>query len=486
MKILRPANIRTRLAVWFVAILTAILTIYIAVVFSFQYLLLERQIFHDEIQDVETVEGLLYFDAAGTLHLQDNYHSRPQSHLLEDRLMEVRDQSGVILYRSKTLRDMILGGAAFSEEGATSYNERSIRIADGTHVLLISHLHPVQNKLVLIRLGYSLEPLHDRMLHFFFLLLLATPVALIAAGFAGYSIARRALHPLDLMAARAERITAINLHDRVTVENPHDELGHMARVLNHLLDRIEQAFLQLQRFTADAAHELRTPLASVRALGEMSLLETPGTVDYRETIGSMLEETIRLNQTIDGLLLLAKTELGQTADQQVPFSLAELVAEIVTLLDVLLEERHLAVMQEGAESLVENIVADRSLIRVAFLNVLHNAIKFTADGSKLHVFYSRQQQQGGTIQKVCIHDSGPGILPAERERVFDRFFTSDSESTLKRSGAGLGLSIAKLIVDRSGGRIFFEEFTAGQGATCCIELPVLKSATLIPSNDHFD
>jgi signal transduction histidine kinase len=477
-RIFRPANIRTRLAVWFVAILTGILTIYIAVVFSFQYFLLERQIFHDEIQDVETVEGLLYFDAAGALHLQDNYHSRPQSHLLEDRLMEVRDQSGVILYRSATLHDMILGGATFPDEGATSYNERSIAIADGTHVLLISHLHPVQNKLVLIRLGYSLEPLHDRMLHFFFLLLLATPIALVAAGFAGYRIARRALRPLDLMAARAEQITAINLHDRVTVENPHDELGHMARVLNHLLDRLQQAFSQLQRFTADAAHELRTPLAAVRALGETSLLETQNAEEYRETIGSMLEETIRLNQTIDGLLLLAKAELGQTDKQQSPFSLPVLAKEIITLLDVLLEERNITVVQEGDTSLFEEIIADRSLVRIAFLNVLHNAIKFTADGSKLLIVYSFEERENNNFQKVCIHDKGPGIPPAERERVFDRFYTSSSTPTANRSGAGLGLSIAKLIVDRSGGRIFFDEPQLAQGASCCIELPILKTDSL--------
>ncbi len=474
MKIFRPANIRTRLAVSFVAILTGILTIYIAVVFSFQYYLLERQIFHDEIQDVETVEGLLYFDSAGALHLQDKYHSRPQSHLLEDRLMEVRDQSGMILYRSATLRGTILGGATFPEEGANSYNERSIRIADGTHVLLISHLHPVQNKLLLIRLGYSLEPLHDRMLHFFFSLLLATPIALVAAGFAGYRIARRALRPLDLMAARAEQITAISLHDRVTVENPHDELGHMARVLNHLLDRLEQAFLQLQRFTADAAHELRTPLASVRALGETSLHEELDAAEYRETIGSMLEETIRLNQTIDGLLLLAKTELGQTDKQQRPFCLPALIEEIVALLDVLLEERNIAVIQEGDTSLFEEIVADRSLVRIAFLNVLHNAIKFTADGSKLRISFSLQERNKQCFQKVCVHDNGPGILPAERERVFDRFFISPSTSTMNRSGAGLGLSIAKLIVDRSGGCISFDESLLEQGASCCIELPVLK------------
>jgi len=298
-KFTRPANIRTRLAIWFVAILASILVVYIAAVFIFQYVLLERQIFHDEIQDVETVEGLLYFDPQGVLHLQENYHSHPQSRLLEDRLMEIRDISGKVLYRSETLKGQILGGASFPDEGANSYNERSTRLSDGTHILLISHLHPMQDKLVLIRLGYSMAPLQDRMLRFFVLLLLATPVGLILAGFAGYRIAKRALMPLDLMAARAKSITASNLNDRIVVEHPHDELGHMAKVLNHLLERLEQAFVQLQRFTADAAHELRTPLSSLRATGEVALQESRTESGYRESIGSMLEETTRLNQKID-------------------------------------------------------------------------------------------------------------------------------------------------------------------------------------------
>ncbi|WP_260698229.1 histidine kinase dimerization/phospho-acceptor domain-containing protein [Tunturiibacter gelidoferens] len=151
-----------------------------------------------------------------------------------------------------------------------------------------------------------MAPLQDRMLRFFFLLLVAAPIGLILAGFAGYRIAKRALLPLDLMAARAESITASNLNDRIVVEHPHDELGHMAKVLNHLLERLEQAFVQLQRFTADAAHELRTPLSSLRATGEVALQESRNESGYRESIGSMLEETTRLNQTIDGLLLLAR------------------------------------------------------------------------------------------------------------------------------------------------------------------------------------
>jgi len=471
-KFTRPANIRTRLAIWFVVILASILIVYIAAVIIFQYVLLERQIYHDEIQDVETVEGLLYFDPQGVLHLQENYHSHPQSRLLEDRLMEIRDLSGTVLYRSETLHGQILGGASSPDEGANSYNERSTRLSDGTRVLLISHLHPIQDKLVLIRLGYSMAPLQDRMVRFFLLLLVATPIGLILAGFAGYRIAKRALLPLDIMAARAESITASNLNDRIVVEHPHDELGHMAKVLNHLLERLEQAFVQLQRFTADAAHELRTPLSSLRATGEVTLQESRTESGYRESIGSMLEETTRLNQTIDGLLLLARAEATRSDGVKTSFSLFELVDEILVLVDVLLEERHITVVQDRDDGVPALLFADRSLVRIALLNVLHNAVKFSPDHSTIRIGFSRRESDGRAYQRVCVHDSGPGVAAGEVTQVFERFFTSNSPTTSKYSGSGLGLSIAKLIVDRSGGQIFFD-MSVEHGAKCCIDLPLL-------------
>ena len=472
MRLARPVNIRARLAVWFVAILAIILTIYIAVVFAFQYVLLQRQIFHDEIQDVETVEGLLYFDPHGTLRLEESYHTHPQSRLLEDRLMEIRDLSGNILYSSETLHGSTLGGESFADEGSNSYNERSAKLADGTRDLLISHLHPVQGRLVLIRLAYSMASLHERMLHFFLLLLLATPVALVVAGFAGFSIARRALQPLDLMAERAEQITASNLHDRIVVENPHDELGRMARVLNHLLERLQQAFAQLQRFTADAAHELRTPLASIRSTGELALQKTLTDVGYREAISGMLEESIRLNQTIDGLLLLSKAEAVESDSSPTFFSLRELIHEILALLDVLIEDRHIEVLEQDNEEVHEQLFADRGLIRIALLNVLHNAVKFSPDHSALRILYERVEREGKAYERVCIHDSGLGIAAGEHLRVFERFFSSSIHQIPTQRGAGLGLSIAHLVIDRSGGRIFFDE-TAVQGAKCCVELPLL-------------
>ena len=474
MKIFPATNIRIRLTLWYVAVLAAILAIYVAVVFIFQYGLLQRQMFHDEIQDVETVEGLLFFDAQGQLHLQQGYYSHPHSHLLVDRLMEVRDLSGTVLYRTDTLNGLSLGGPSHPNEGSNSFNERPIQLADGTHVLVISHLHPVDGRQVLIRLGYSLAPLRDRMLQFFLLLLVAMPIGLVIAGFAGYNIARRAFLPLEEMAARAEQITASNLQERVVVENEHDELGHMARVLNHLLQRLEQAFAQLQRFTADAAHELRTPLASLRAAGEIALQETEDGEGYREAISSMLEETVRLNQTIVGLLMLSKAEVAhlEALDE---FLLPELVNEILVLLEVVTDEKQITVQQEQDDHVRQTISADRSLIRAALLNVLHNAVKFSSVGSTLRISYSRVIVSSFEAERVCIHDGGPGILAGDHQRVFERFFTGRSSGTSANSGAGLGLSIAKLAVERSGGSIFFDE-SVQTGARCCIDLPLARQA----------
>jgi signal transduction histidine kinase len=434
---------------------------------------LERQIYHDEVQDIETVEGLLFFEADGALHLQQNYYSHPRSHLLIDRLMEVRDLSGAVLYRSDTLKGISLGGPVLFNEGNGTFNQRIVKMSDGTDVFLISHTHSMQGKTVLIRLGYSLSPFRERMWEFFMLLLVALPLALLVAGIAGYEIAKGALQPLDQMAARAEQITAHNLHDRLEVKNVHDELGHMAQVLNQLLQRLEEAFGQLKSFTADAAHELRTPLASLRTVGEVVLQEAEGTGNYREAIGSILEETARLNQTIEGLLLLAKAEASQPGQRDTEFFLPELVDEVLALLGILIEEKNLTILEDRDRSESLTVRADRSLMRVALVNVLHNAVKFSPMGSILRMNYTSQGEPEPFVE-VSVQDEGPGLAPDEHQRIFERFFTGSRETTAASSGTGLGLSITKLVIERNGGRVFFDE-AVRHGARCIIRMPVWNS-----------
>jgi heavy metal sensor kinase len=459
------------LTLWYIAIFAMILALYVLLVFFFQYQFVSRQIYHDEVQDVETVEGLLYFDKSGVLQLEQSYFSHPRSHLLIDRFMEVRDLSGVVLYRTQNLNGMSLGGPSLPDEGDESFNERVVRVADGSHVLLISHLHSMQGKTLLIRLGYSLAPFRERMTQFLEILLVALPVALLFAGFAGYQIARRALEPLEEMAQKAKRITARNLHDRLDTENPDDELGHMAVVFNDLLDRLEEAFRQLDRFTADAAHELRAPMAAIRAVGEVALRQQAGGTEDKEAIASILEETSRLDETVGGLLLLAKAESAQAVGPNT-FSIAEISNEVVTILEILAEERGIEIVINDRGSREFAVTGDRGLIRSALMNVVHNAIKFSPSNSTIILSITRADSltEGDWIE-LSVEDEGPGIEGSEQEAVFARFYTSARRQTSAQNGTGLGLSIAKLVIQRSGGQIFFDN-SALKGARCVIRLPV--------------
>lgn len=463
-------QLRTRLTLWYVFVLGMVLAVYVALVFVFQYEFIKRQVFHDEKQDVETVEGLLYFDPAGHLQLQQNYFTHPRSHLLIDRLMEVRDPSGVVLFRSPTLNGMSLGGPSRRNEGESSFDERVERLSDGSRAFVISHTHSIHGQLLIIRLGYSLAPFQERMRDFLSVLLIALPAALTLAGIAGYFIAKRALRPLEKMAARAETITSTNLNHRLEVGNPDDELGHMARVLNHLLDRLESAFGQLQRFTADAAHELRTPLAAMRSTGELTLrVEQSTTEEYRDAIGSILEECATLGHTIDDLLELARAEAAQPGKGRSTFSLVELTTEVLSVLEVLTEEKGISVVQSVYDPACAVVHADRGLVRTAIMNLLHNAIKFSPANSTVWITLGGTEQHPG-FAEMAIEDEGPGIRSGEREQIFERFFTSSSPQTAMVAGSGIGLSVAKLAIERNHGDLFLDA-TSARGARFVIQLP---------------
>jgi heavy metal sensor kinase len=457
------------LTAWYVGVLIVLLLVFAGIVFVFQYITLTHQIVHDEMQDVATVEGLLYFDAAGDLHLRQDYYSRPQSHLLVDRLMEVRDLNNSVLYRSENLAGQSLGGNLISGEGDRSSNERIVRLSDGSHILTISHIHGMNGRDVVIRLGYSLRPLRDRMWQFLCLLGIALLVTVLLAGVTGQWIAGKAMAPIEAMAARAEGISANNLHDRLSVPNSRDELGALAAVFNHLLERLEQSFQQVLRFTADAAHELRTPLASLRAVGEVALSEARPSEDYRDAISSILEETQRLNHTIDSLLLLARAESGNTPASVEDFRLAPLLAEVTNMLSVLVEEKAISLVFHAEAELF--VRGERSLLRIALINVLHNAIKFSPVGGIVRMTLAHDSQNE-KIALVTISDEGPGLQHEELERAFERFYKGPNNLT--NEGTGLGLSIVKLVVERIGGDVSFDRATE-TGASIVFRLPISSS-----------
>ena len=431
----------------------AVLAVYICGACVLQFWQLSDQLHHAEIEDLETVEGLLYFTPDGRLLLNEDYHSHPQSRLLIDRYMEVLSPDGRILFRNDRLGTMTLGDAPAPREGEVGYAVRRMRLDDGTPVLAISHLHLLQGRPLLIRLAYSTEPLRARLFEFIGLLMLAMPLALIAAGFAGYRVAGKALNPLEQMARRTEQITAQKLSERIPVDNPNDELGHMARVLNGLLARLEESFDKLQHFTSDVSHELRTPLAAMRSVGEVGLQEDHSSEKYRDIIGSMLEEVGRLAAMIDTLLTIAHADSGVFELQRSTFPMMDLVQESVGVVGVLAEDKKQTISVAGDSGI--SVFADRSFLRMAVINLIDNAVKYSPAGSTIRLGLSAVGGSGRQSESVQldIEDDGPGIPQDKALRVFDRFYRVDEGRTRDAGGAGLGLSIAKWAVEVHGGSI---------------------------------
>jgi heavy metal sensor kinase len=307
------------------------------------------------------------------------------------------------------------------------------------------------------------ERLQQQLREILVVLVLGLPLIVVLAGLGGYVLARSALSPIDHLAGEARRITAERLHERLSVSNEHDEIGRLAAVINDTFARLESSFDQLRRFTADASHELRTPLAVIRGIGENVLRETRTPPEYKDALGSMLEEVDRLTRLVDTLLKLSRGDAGTIRLAHDVLDLGDLTREVVSSLGILAEERQQRLQVIAAENV--RVSADRLVLRDAITNVVDNAIKYGLSRSTIDVRVEGDAHQA----TVTVTDAGPGIPAEHRERIFDRFYRVDEGRSRDRGGTGLGLAIAKWAVEANGGQISLE--TIGTGSVFRITLP---------------
>lgn len=462
---LRPRNLRTRLTLWYVSVLAALLILAWGSTCALLFFQLRSQLDHFAIEEIETVEGLFFFTPDGHLQMREDYHNHPQSKDVIERFLEVRSTGGTVIFRNEKLGRLSLGGAAFEGEGVGGYSERSARLSDGTRVRLVSRVHSLDGHPLLIRLAHSEEPLFARLDDLLAASLVILPLVLGAAWLAAYGLARRALSPIEQMARRAQEITPEKLHARLPNDDAADELGQLARVFNDTLSRLEQAFEQLRRFTSDASHELRTPLAMIRSVGEVGLQRDGSRTEYRDTIGSMLEEVNRLTSLIDNLLTISRADSGHLQLHRTVVPVMDLAREAAGLLEVLMEEKSLSLVLQGDEQ--ARVEGDRLFLRQALVNMLHNAVKYSPVGQAISI--SIRNGQAGQIV-VEIEDHGPGIPLEDQAKVFDRFYRVDKARSRESGGAGLGLSIAKWAVEAHGGNIGLVP-QSGSGCKFRIMLP---------------
>jgi signal transduction histidine kinase len=288
-------------------------------------------------------------------------------------------------------------------------------------------------------------------------------VVAVLGGAATYWLAGRVLQPVRDISQAARRVSAQTLDTRLALDGPHDELKELADTFDTMLERLQRAFKQQRRFVADAAHELRTPLATLRTNLEVVRADpTASPAAYRQMAVTLERSLGRLERLVEDLLVLAREE-HITARQEI--ALGPLLEEVLLDLRPMADERLVVVEYSGALDL--SVRGDEALLSRVFHNVVENGIRYNRPGGTVAIAIRRQD----TWAVVTVADSGIGIPPEDQPQIFERFYRVDRSRARHTGGLGLGLAIAADVVRRHGGTICVES-TLGVGSTFTIRLPL--------------
>jgi len=433
--VIEPRNIRSRLALGYAIAVAVTVLIYAGVVYVSTRSTLMDQLDAKLHDDFEREEHAFEIAVDGTLSWKE-VRRRHADESPEAPWTEVTHPKG-----GADLRWPPESGA-----GPFRIYERDYTVAGGTY-------H--------IRVGRSMAPMHAELSELLWLLALCFVPVVGLAWLVGHLLARRALRPIDVMTERARHIGAERLSERLPVVSD-DELGRLATVFNEAFARIEGSFERLRGFTSDAAHELRTPLAALRTVGEVGLGGSRDAEAYRDVIASMLEETGRLTRLVEELLELSRGDARSAPIAREPVDVVALVQSVCNQLDVLAAERKQELIVEGDEQAV--VPGDAGALRRAITNLVDNAIRHGPAAAPVRVRIKSENE----AVVLSVEDEGPGIPAQHRKRIFDRFYRADPARA--GTATGLGLSLAAQAAEAHGGRIELETRPAG-GTVFRVTLP---------------
>jgi len=295
--------------------------------------------------------------------------------------------------------------------------------------------------------------------------LLALPITLLLTAGLGWFLARGSLRPIQRITATARHISGSNLDAEVPTTGSGDELDQLAVTLNEMMARIRESVARIRRFSGDAAHELRTPLAAIRSQIEVTLEKARTPEEYDQVLLQVLDEVDRLARGTDALLRLARSEAGLDPAGREPLDLRALLVEVVDFFSPLAADRDVKLELRAAEA-VPAVMGGREWLHQLFANLVDNALKFTPAGGSVGVELAADPKQGAVL--VCVRDTGIGIEPDQRERIFERFHKVDASRS--EAGFGVGLALAREIAKAHGGSIRVES-EPGRGSAFRVVLP---------------
>lgn len=289
-------------------------------------------------------------------------------------------------------------------------------------------------------------------------------IGLVLSVVVGQFLARRGLRPLATMAQSVRNVRATTLDQRIATEGMPAELATLADSFNHMLQGLEDAFDRLSRYSADIAHELRTPINNLRGEAEVALSRARSPSEYREVLGSCLEECQRLSSLISSLLFIARAENPANQIQLENVSIAHEFASMDEFYSVLASDAEMSLEFDAPEMLAARL--DRHLFQRAVGNLIENALKYSSKGGRIGV---RAISEGDAL-RVEVADQGQGVPPEHLPHIFGRFYRVDANRSKETGGLGLGLAIVRTIATLHGGRAEMSS-TLGQGTTVTLLFP---------------
>ena len=386
-----------------------------------------------------------------------------------DELYQITDASGAVLFQSQAMRDLQvpLGVNQLvhhyrhhrDRENFTTYYRRhgDVRVLESTVQL--------GDKAYRIQVATDVNPLYAILETFRHWVWTILPLMVCLAGCGGYWLSGRAMKPVHDLVLSTRDISERSLSRRISVPAAHDELRQLAETINAMLARLESAFARIARFTADASHELRTPITVIRTTAEVILERERSLPELQEMVGLILRESESTSALIEQLLTLARADADTEQVKFEEFDLRALVEEIDAGSRTLAETRGVLWTEESLEQPVA-VVADRAHLRRLLLILIENAFRYTETGGSVRLDLSVQREEA----VIEVSDTGIGIPPAELPHVFERFYRASNARFHNADGTGLGLSIARWIAIAHGGTLTAQS-TLGSGTCMSLRLP---------------
>lgn len=415
--------------------------------------------------EVEDVRRFLEGQAAGRSFddirkaVTDEYSAEADGDYLQ-----IRDADGHWLYRSPMLAKLDFPPVTPAVPQRPSFQE--VRFGEKAF-RFVSDRIDVRGRTLIVQFGATIDQEITTLKNFRNYLLAFAPGLLFVAGLVGYGMSRKALSPVDQVTRTARSITAQTLNQRLQPVHTGDELQRLTDTVNEMLDRIELAFTRVTEFTADASHELRTPISLIRTEAELALRRSRGEAEYREALRHILLEAERTTSLIGELLALARADSGRQALDILPMDLRAALKEVACGWRQVANVRGLQFSERLMDAELR-VLGDAAALRRVVDILLDNAFKYTpAPGGTVSL--SSEEVQGRAV--ISVRDTGVGIAEEEHGRIFERFYRVDKARSREMGGAGLGLAIAQWIVQQHQGKITVES-TLGAGSIFRVELPL--------------